>query len=237
MGGRAMTGSTTPTKPAPIAPFDYECMPPATVTALKEQASRIRNMVKTTMSTIIQIGNDLIAVKQTLEHGKFCAWIESECGFSIRTAENYIRSAEFAEGKSATVALLQPATVYRLAAKNAPAVIVDAVIQRALSGQIISDREVSAAFEQVRAQKRQADRNRRPPAPTRGQIARQEKIRRKIEDHNTRRTAMARAAAQLILDDLGREKAERLLSHYFSNEHDFYEVLIELKRIATSGSA
>jgi hypothetical protein len=52
-------------------------------------------------TSIVWIGRDLLAVKQMLEHGQFVHWVAKECGFSIRTAQNYMRVAEFFEGKSA----------------------------------------------------------------------------------------------------------------------------------------
>ena len=151
-----MMGAVATTMPKPCAPFDYDGVPADTAEALRAQALRIRALVKNTTAIIIQVGNDLIAVKQAIEHGKFLDWIEAECGFSIRTAENYIRAAEFAEGKNATVAILNPATVYRLAAKSAPVEIVNAVIGRAEKGEIVSDRDVVAALEEARYQRRQA---------------------------------------------------------------------------------
>jgi hypothetical protein len=53
-----------------------------------------------------------------LGHGQFVQWLESECGFSLRSARNYMRASEFAADKNATIARLPPATLYRLSAKN-----------------------------------------------------------------------------------------------------------------------
>ena len=36
----------------------------------------------------------------------------------MRSAQNYMRAAEFAEGKHETVSLLEPAAVYKLVAKS-----------------------------------------------------------------------------------------------------------------------
>ena len=55
------------------------------------------------------------------------AWIEREVGILRRTAQAYMSAAKLAE-KSATVALLLPATVYRLAAPSVPAAVVEIVL-------------------------------------------------------------------------------------------------------------
>jgi hypothetical protein len=93
-----------------VGDFDYGSLSPEIADALREHTARIRHQVKATTTAIVWIGRDLLAVKQMLEHGQFVQWVEKECGFSIRTAQNYMRVAEFFEGKSATVALLSPAT-------------------------------------------------------------------------------------------------------------------------------
>jgi Protein of unknown function (DUF3102) len=224
-----MTGNAA-RLPVPVAPFDYATVSAATATALRAQAERIRAAVKSTTEAIVQIGTDLIAVKQAIEHGKFQCWIESECGFSVRTAENYIRAAEFAEGKSATVALLQPATVYRLAAKSTPLAIVDDVLSRAGHGYFVSDGDVAAALKAARLEKRATDRRKRPKPLSKGQIARREKQRREFQEEASRRDAAAYDAALALLVELGTEKAKFLLGLYYATDFDAFKMFDELNK-------
>ena len=84
--------------------------------------------------------------------------MQAECGFGLRTAENYIRAPRFAWGKTKCVSFLNPATVYRLPAKSAPPEIVQTVLDRAAKGEVISDGEVVAALEWASFQKREAER-------------------------------------------------------------------------------
>ncbi len=72
------------------------------------------------MEAICDIGVQLCGAKLKLGHGQFVQWVESECGFSLRSAQNYMRASEFAADKYATVALLPPATCTALSAKNRP---------------------------------------------------------------------------------------------------------------------
>jgi hypothetical protein len=196
------------------APFTYEAVPTITAAALRAEGSRIRKLVNGTTAAIIEIGSTLISVKQSLEHGQFSEWVLAECGFGLRTAENYIRAAQFAEGKSQCVSLLNPATVYRLAAKSAPAEIVQAVLDRASTGEIVADAEVVAAFDEAKFQKREAERQQ--VATTRR--ARSKKLRERDEadrlqseerqrkiDERTREIVLA------IIDRLGEDNARFLV--------------------------
>jgi hypothetical protein len=117
--------------------FDYGALSPGIAEALREKSGRIRHQVKVTATAIVWIGRDLLAAKQMLEHGQFVDWVAKECGFSIRTAQNYTRTAEFLGGKSATVALLPLAMLYRLSGKNAPPEVVAAVLDRPPLGRFL----------------------------------------------------------------------------------------------------
>jgi hypothetical protein len=129
---------------ASVPAFDYAAMAPELANKLKKQAARIKKQMKATTAAIIEIGRDLIAVKQHLEHGQFGSWVESECGFTTRTARNYMRAAEFAEGKSETISDLSPTCLYLLATKSTPTEIAIEVIARVESGEIVSDDAVIA---------------------------------------------------------------------------------------------
>jgi hypothetical protein len=157
------------------ATFTYDIVPAVTAAALRAEASRIRKLVNTTTAAIIEIGCALISVKQSLEHGQFSEWVQAECGFGLRTAENYIRASQFAEGKTKCVSLLNPATVYRLAAKSAPPAIVQAVLDRTSNGEIVADAEVVAAFAEAKFQKTEAE---RPPQ----KVAKRRAISKNIRD-------------------------------------------------------
>jgi hypothetical protein len=51
---------------------------------------RLQRMIK----EIIEIGADLIRVKDALGHGRFSKWLQGEFGWTDRTARNYLRAAE-----------------------------------------------------------------------------------------------------------------------------------------------
>jgi hypothetical protein len=141
--------------------FDYGSLSPEIAEAVRDKTDSIRHQLKAAKTAVVWIGRDLTAVKQRLEHGQFVHWVEEECGFSVRTAQNYMRVAEFFDGKSATLALLTPGTLYRLSAKNAPPELVNKVIARAAGGENVPEAEVARMFGEHNNLKRQARRTER----------------------------------------------------------------------------
>jgi len=70
-------------------------------------------------STVIDIGKLLIEAKRKVEHGQWMLWLAQHFGKSDRTAQNYMRAAEWAS-KNATVAdlKLRPSALYWLSGDN-----------------------------------------------------------------------------------------------------------------------
>jgi hypothetical protein len=139
----------------PTETFDYSGFACELVADLREQAVRIRKQVGVTTASIIEIGNELLAAKRHLPHGQFEDWIEAECGFTVRTAQNYMRAAELAGRKSETVSLLPPNVLYLIAAKNTPPELVDDVIDSATAGKVINHQAVKAVLKDVANERRQ----------------------------------------------------------------------------------
>lgn len=141
--------------------FDYDGVPSMKAAALRAEASRIRKLLRSTVPTIIEVGHALFAAKEQVGHGKFSDWVDAECGFSLSSAENYMRVAEKFGDKIATVANLSPTTVYRLAAKSTPPSIVEAALQRAAKGEVISDDCVAVAVSKAKFERQQAAKKKR----------------------------------------------------------------------------
>jgi hypothetical protein len=140
--------------------FDYGNVLPELATRLRAQAERIRGRIRKSTEEIIDIGRDLLAVKDELERGAFICWVETEVGINRRTAQAYISAVKLYE-KSATVALFPPATVYRLAAKSAPAEVVETVIAKADAGEIVPDVVVQGMLSDAHARHRREVRQKR----------------------------------------------------------------------------
>jgi hypothetical protein len=96
------------------AGFDYEALPPNVASVLLERRNEIRAGVKKTTEAVIAIGRNLIDAKKMLGHGRFIEWVEIECGFCTRTAQNYMAITRVSS-KYAFVSHLPVGTVLRLA--------------------------------------------------------------------------------------------------------------------------
>jgi hypothetical protein len=68
--------------------FSYDLLETKVAEKVRSSADRIRERVKKTVEDIIEVGNDLLAVKEALEHGQFGPWLKAEFGWSERTAQN-----------------------------------------------------------------------------------------------------------------------------------------------------
>ena len=88
--------------------FDYESVPLSVAKFLRGQADRIRRQCAT---SVIQIGKALLEAKRHLSHGGFLRWVECEVCIPVRTAQTYMRVANWASDKGATVAHLSPSAL------------------------------------------------------------------------------------------------------------------------------
>jgi hypothetical protein len=196
---QAITGELVPW----AITFDYGAISPADATGLRAKAVKVREMVQKTMSAIVEVGNELLDAKHKLNHGHFKSWIEAECGFSHSAALNYMRVAEFAKTKNATVALLAPRTVYKLAAPSTPAALADEIESRVAAGEQISHKQVLDALDDALNRRRneeldrqRAERLSRMPKKKRQQIEADRLAR--IEQQQEENERRSRVASSII---------------------------------------
>src|SRR5947209_6598139 len=79
----------------PVSPgFDYSPLEPKVAGELREKAAKIRERVRRTLEEIIEVGKDLLAVKDALPHGQFGPWMKSEFGWAERMAQNFMAVAQ-----------------------------------------------------------------------------------------------------------------------------------------------
>jgi Protein of unknown function (DUF3102) len=125
--------------------FDYESVPSSVAKFLRGQADRIRRQCT---GSVIQIGKALLEAKRHLSHGGFLRWVEAEVGIPARTAQAYMRVANWASGKCATVAHLAPSALYLLSSEGVPKDFVIDIIGRLEAGERIAP---SAIREELKA--------------------------------------------------------------------------------------
>ena len=145
------------------AEFDYQEVTPAARSFLRSQAHRIRQRAA---ASIVAIGQDLLLAKRYLSHGTFRRWVVSEVGIPTRTAQDYMRVANWVKGKSATVAHLPPSVLYALSENRAPDEFATRILTRIEAGERFSRASVRRELSgfQKHAVAEMADQVASPPA-------------------------------------------------------------------------
>jgi hypothetical protein len=141
--------------------FDYAPLDQEIAERVRLTATRIRAKVKKTLENIIEIGAELQAVKDALDHGQFGRWLQAEFGWTERTARNFMAVAErFGKTEIISDLRIQPTAAYLLAAPSAPDEARQAAIERAASGEQITTRVAREIL--TRARKRLRRRTKAP---------------------------------------------------------------------------
>lgn len=140
-----------------LTPFNYAALGPEQSAQAREAAERIRVRMSRTVQDIIEIGRDLIAVKERIGHGNFLPWIEAEFGMAERTARNFMSVSERYGSKSAMVADLPVSALYELAAPSTPEPVREEVERRAADGERVSADEVRKLKDKYKELKAQKD--------------------------------------------------------------------------------
>jgi len=214
-----------------VTQFDYNTVPASIRSDLQAQAKLIKKLIAKTTADLIEVGRNLIAVKQQLDHGQFMDWVEIEVGIVKRTAQSYMAIARLADAKGATVALLPPTTAHRLAAISAPVEVVDHVLDRAVNGVIVPDGEVEEMFRNARNQRKQAkkkDRRSRVASASASRRSAAELCRLEREDQRTRSQEEASRIAADLIREIGSTGATRVVALMSSDIAD--DVLAELRK-------
>jgi hypothetical protein len=134
--------------------FNYDLLETKLADKVRTAADRIRERVKKTVEDIIEVGNDLLAVKEALPHGQFLPWLRAEFGWSERSAENFMSVAD--KFKSAKIADLpiQPSAAYFLAAPSIPDEARQKAVEKAEAGEEITFATAKEIVAEARKKKR-----------------------------------------------------------------------------------
>jgi hypothetical protein len=219
---------------APVHAFDYAAVAPELASNLRSQAALIKERMRATTSAIIETG---LAVKQSLEHGQFCVWVPTECGFSTRTAQRYMSAAEFAESKNDTVSLLSPTCLYLLAAKSTPTSVVTEVISRIESGENVLDDDIRMMLGEARYARREITAKARlewrkaklSPRTLRRREAEERKNQEAREKRQRDEDAAIKAKATVLVERHGSKSAQAFAQSLLSiPEYELRDVLRHL---------
>ena len=196
--------------------FDYGTLDPEAAGIVRGAAERIR---ATMARTVPEIGRELLRAKEVLPYGRFTAWAEAEIGMSARTAEHYMQTARFLDGKPESVSVLPPNVLYALSAPTAPAELVLEVVAAAEAGEplpapVVKQR-LDAAKHSAKAARLQANelgrerQRRRNPDLTREEL---DRVKRKQEARarQRRQREEERDAAERRRQQEEQDRIERL---------------------------
>jgi hypothetical protein len=119
--------------------FDYSRLEGPLAERVQSAADRIREKVKRTLLNLIEVGEDLLSVKEALPHGDFGRWLKAEFGWGERMAQNFMSVAE-RFGKTEIIADLKiaPTAAYLLAAPSVPDAARQVALDRAEAGEQIT---------------------------------------------------------------------------------------------------
>ena len=105
---------------------------------LQEAAQKIRALRRSATEHAIEIGRELLRVKEKTPHGAFVRWVEKSCEFKIRTAQDLMKLAREAETDAKLVALMVPSTLRVYLSKKTPPAVRATILKRIENGEHVS---------------------------------------------------------------------------------------------------
>ncbi len=176
-----------------ITTFTYSDLPAPISAEVEAATTRIRERLTRQVKDIIETGCDLQEVKDKLQHGQFEAWLNSEFGMAVRTAQRFMRASEWAQDKNDIVSHLTPTTVYMLSAKSTPEGVHEQVVERLERGLPAEPEYVRHVVHEAKLREREA-KNTKGKREARDAQKRRESRPEKIK--NTRECQRANARAE-----------------------------------------
>lgn len=113
-------------------------------TELSEVANRIRSLRQAATLHAIEIGRELLRVKAGLPHGAFAKWVEKECQFKIRTAQDLMKLAREVDPDAEVATLMVPSTLRVYLSKNTPPAARQLARTRLQNGECVSRKDLNA---------------------------------------------------------------------------------------------
>ena len=109
---------------------------------LEEAAQRIKSLRRAATEHAVEIGRELLLVKESLPRGAFVKWVEKSCEFKIRTAQDLMKLAREADSNTKLVALMVPSTLRVYLSKTTPSAVRTSILKRLENGEYVSRNEL-----------------------------------------------------------------------------------------------
>jgi hypothetical protein len=191
------------------AGFCYETLQPSVASDAKAAAERIRKKIDSVKQNFIEIGRELLQIKDKLEHGEFGKWIVAEFEMTGRTAQNYMSVAKEFGDKPEMISVLPPTAIYKLAARSTPAAVIEGVLADIAEGVTPTTQEISTRIADAK-EKEASIRAEAAATPSSKTGTKQERLPRRregVEKEKTRCRSAALEAIKLLKDALGTDFA------------------------------
>ncbi|RUT14073.1 hypothetical protein DSM107010_05560 [Chroococcidiopsis cubana SAG 39.79] len=120
--------------------FDYAALDSGTRLLAQEHAREIKSLLRRSADNMFQIGQSLIDVKQSLPHGYFCKWIDSEFNWSESAARKFMQVARQFKSVKITDLNITTSAILALARNSVPDRARNEAIARARQGEVIESK-------------------------------------------------------------------------------------------------
>lgn len=131
--------------------FNYDAVPAPVALQAREAAQRIKLRLRRSAEDIIEIGRDLMSVKDRIGHGNFLPWLEAEFGMADRTARRFMDVARVYTGKSDIVSNIDPTALYELAAPKTPLEVREEIEKMIEAGEVVTKATVAKLKSEIEA--------------------------------------------------------------------------------------
>jgi gas vesicle protein len=143
-----------------VVGFNYSLVGDA-ADKVRSSAEKIRRTVQKTIEDIIEVGQELMTVKETVGHGHFGPWLRAEFGWTERTAHNFMNVADQFGPNTKLISdlAIMPTAAYLLAAPSVPEKARETAVERAEAGEQITTgvaKEIIAKLRKKSARKTKA---------------------------------------------------------------------------------
>ena len=123
--------------------FDYTALDAETRIVVQQRTSEIKDRLRRTAQDIVQIGHDLIEVKERLPHGQFGPWLSAEFDLTEGHARKLMQVAR-AFGQNDHYDRFAPTALYLLASPATPDEARAEALERAEAGERIEAKDAQA---------------------------------------------------------------------------------------------
>jgi hypothetical protein len=109
---------------------------------LEQAAQRIKSLRRAATEHAVEIGRELLRIKENLPRGAFVKWVEKACEFKIRTAQDLMKLAREVDSNTKLVALMVPSTLRVYLSKTTPPAVRTSILKRLENGEYVSRNEL-----------------------------------------------------------------------------------------------